>query len=127
VIRITIAMSPQPDVPVFQEYMNAIVDVLRAEGAAGLPIEVLDKRVFDRMQLTLPKRGAEYDLGGLASCAERIKGTSTDTEVTVTANPGTDFATIADTMDALEGAHKDVFPTVHLGVVRGYSDPRTRT
>jgi hypothetical protein len=67
--------------------------------------------------LTLPKRGADHDLGGLASCARRIKGRSTDTEVTA-ADPGTDFATIVDTMDALEGVHKDLFPVVHFGVVR---------
>src|SRR4051812_44375856 len=57
----------QAVVPVYQEYMNAILEVLRGE-REGLPIEALDERVFTRMALSpsvlaLPHDPAKPDRG----------------------------------------------------------------
>jgi biopolymer transport protein ExbD len=54
----------------------------------------------------------------LAECAERLKHISaeveSDTAVTITANPETDFQTIVTTMDAL----RPTFPDVTFGLAR---------
>jgi restriction endonuclease Mrr len=47
-------------VPVFQEYMNPILDVLRREGRA-LTIEQLDKRVIDVMRLPTEVASVPHD------------------------------------------------------------------
>jgi biopolymer transport protein TolR len=73
--------------------------------------------------ITVPKRGEAYDLVALGECARRIKGArpefALETQVAVTANPGVPYATVIGVMDALRAdEHGELFPEVHLGVVR---------
>jgi biopolymer transport protein ExbD len=73
--------------------------------------------------ITVPKRGEVHDLAVLSECARRIKGArpefAQETQVTVSANPGVPYATVIGVMDALRGdEHGELFPEVHLGVVR---------
>src|SRR5688572_14378792 len=73
--------------------------------------------------VTVPKKGDEYDLVTLTSCAKQIKNTSSDykeeTQVTLTANPGIEYKTVIDVMDSLrKSGDEDLFPDVHFGVAR---------
>lgn len=73
--------------------------------------------------ITVPKNGDAYDFAGVTACAKRLKNASDkfkdETQVTITANPGIDYKTIIDTMDALRSdGTQELFPEVHFGVAR---------
>lgn len=73
--------------------------------------------------VTVPKVNQEYDLRSLTACAKRLKNASPsfkeETQVTITANPGIEYKTVIDVMDALRGdADGEIFPDVHFGVAR---------
>ncbi|MEI2687863.1 MAG: hypothetical protein V9G14_17745 [Cypionkella sp.] len=73
--------------------------------------------------MTVPKVNQEYDLRSLTACAKRLKNASPyfkeETQVTITANPGIEYKTVIDVMDALRGdADGEIFPDVHFGVAR---------
>lgn len=73
--------------------------------------------------ITVPKKGEDYDYPSITACAKRLKNArdefKTETQVTLTANPGTDYKTIIDVMDALRNdAQDELFPDVHFGVAR---------
>jgi biopolymer transport protein TolR len=73
--------------------------------------------------ITVPKKGESYDYPGITACAKRLKNArdefKTETQVSITANPGIDYKTIIDVMDALRSDGQDeLFPEVHFGVAR---------
>jgi biopolymer transport protein ExbD len=73
--------------------------------------------------VTVPKINEEYDLKGLTACAKRLKNANTafkdETQVTITANPGVEYKTVIDVMDALRAdGGEELFPEVHFGVAR---------
>lgn len=73
--------------------------------------------------ITVPKAGEEYDLKNLTACAKRLKNANPafkdETQVTITANPGIEYKTVIDVMDALRSdGEEDLFPDVHFGVAR---------
>jgi biopolymer transport protein TolR len=73
--------------------------------------------------ITVPKKGESFDFPGITACAKRLKGArdefKSETQVTITANPGIDYKTIIDVMDALRSDGQDeLFPEVHFGVAR---------
>lgn len=73
--------------------------------------------------ITVPKVNDEYDLRGLSACAKRLKNANSsfkeETQVTITANPGVDYKTVIDVMDALRSdGEEELFPEVHFGVAR---------
>jgi biopolymer transport protein TolR len=55
--------------------------------------------------IAIPMKNGKYDLDSLNICAARLKGSSPDyadeNQVYITANPGTDYQTIVDVIDAL--------------------------
>lgn len=64
----------------------------------------------------------KHDFATVTACAKKLKGArpefKEETQVTITANGGIDYATIIDTMDALrKDGEEDLFPDVHFGVV----------
>lgn len=73
--------------------------------------------------VTVPKTNDTYDFPTLTACAKRLKKArpefQEETQVTITANPGIDYKTIIDVMDALrKDAGDELFPEVHFGVAR---------
>jgi biopolymer transport protein TolR len=73
--------------------------------------------------VAVPKVNEQYDFKGLTACAKRLKNASPafkeETQVTITANPGIDYKTVIDVMDALRNdGEEDLFPEVHFGVAR---------
>lgn len=74
--------------------------------------------------ITVPKHeSGVYDFDGVKSCAKKLKNAAPEfkeeTQVTITANPGIEYGTIFDTMDALrQDGEEDLFPQVHFGVAR---------
>ena len=74
--------------------------------------------------VTVPKTTNDsYDFPALTACAKRLKNArpefKEETQVTITANPGIDYKTIIDVMDALRSDDGEVlFPEVHFGVAR---------
>ena len=73
--------------------------------------------------VAVPKQNEEYDLRGLTACAKRLKNATAsfkeETQVTITANPGIEYKTVIDVMDALRSdGEEELFPEVHFGVVR---------
>ena len=73
--------------------------------------------------ITVPKKGESYDFPGITACAKRLKNArdefKSETQVTITANPGIDYKTIIDVMDSLRSDGQDeLFPEVHFGVAR---------
>jgi biopolymer transport protein TolR len=73
--------------------------------------------------ITVPKKGESYDFPGITACAKRLKNArdefKTETQVSITANPGIDYKTIIDVMDSLRSDGQDeLFPEVHFGVAR---------
>ncbi|WP_437785080.1 ExbD/TolR family protein [Sorangium sp. So ce1097] len=74
--------------------------------------------------VTVPKTGNDsHDFPALTACAKRLKNArpefKEETQVTITANPGIDYKTIIDVMDALRSdAGEELFPEVHFGVAR---------
>jgi biopolymer transport protein ExbD len=72
---------------------------------------------------TVPKQGDKHDLAELTRCARTLKKENErfaeETQVTVTANPDTDYQTLIHIIDALRGdAEGELFPDVHFGVAR---------
>jgi len=74
--------------------------------------------------IAIPMKNGKYDLEGLTACADRLKKSSPDfsdeNQVYITANPGTDYQTIVDVIDALRSnAQGDVlFDNVNFKVPR---------
>jgi biopolymer transport protein ExbD len=74
--------------------------------------------------ITVPKANGGWDFAGLNDCVKYLKDQSPDfkeeTQVTITANPDTEYAVIIKTMDALRRNKdgEDLFPDVHFGVPR---------
>src|SRR5262245_12937401 len=73
--------------------------------------------------ITVPIKGEEYDLRSLTACARSLKNArpefKEETQVTITANPGIDYRTVIDVMDALRSdGEEELFPEVHFGVAR---------
>jgi hypothetical protein len=73
--------------------------------------------------VTVPKKGETPDYQSITACAKRLKNAreefKSETQVTLTANPGVDYKTIIDVMDALRSDGQDeLFPEVHFGVAR---------
>ena len=73
--------------------------------------------------ITVPKAGDELDYRALTACAKRLKNArpefKEETQVTITANPGIDYKTVIEVMDALRNdGDEELFPEVHFGVAR---------
>ena len=73
--------------------------------------------------VAVPKTGEDYDLKSLTACAKRLKNANAsfkeETQVTITANPGIEYKTVIDVMDALRSdGEEELFPEVHFGVAR---------
>ena len=73
--------------------------------------------------VTVPKVNEEYDLRNLTTCAKRLKNANSsfkeETQVTITANPGVEYKTVIDVMDALRSdGEEELYPEVHFGVAR---------
>jgi biopolymer transport protein TolR len=74
--------------------------------------------------IAIPMKDGKYDLDSLTTCAARLKSSSPDfaeeNQVYITANPGTDYQTIVDVIDALRAtAQGDVlFDNVNFKVPR---------
>lgn len=73
--------------------------------------------------MTVPKIGEDYDYRNLTACAKKLKNARPDfkdeTQVTITANPGIEYATVIAVMDALRNdGEEELFPDVHFGVAR---------
>jgi len=74
--------------------------------------------------ITIPMREAGvHDFAAVTNCAKRLKNAAPEfkeeTQVTITANPGIEYGTIFDTMDALRKDGEEIlFKDVHFGVAR---------
>ena len=73
--------------------------------------------------ITVPKQGETYDYTALTACAKRLKNARAEfkeeTQVTITANPGIEYKTVIEVMDALRNeGEEELFPEVHFGVAR---------
>jgi biopolymer transport protein ExbD len=73
--------------------------------------------------ITIPKVNEEYDLKSLTACVKRLKNATPafkeETQVTITANPGIEYKTVIDVMDALRSdPDEELFPDVHFGAAR---------
>jgi biopolymer transport protein TolR len=73
--------------------------------------------------VTVPKANDTYDFPALTACAKRLKKArpefQEETQVTITANPGVEYKTIIDVMDALRSDNgEELVPEVHFGVAR---------
>lgn len=74
--------------------------------------------------VAVPKLNAEaHDLKTLTACARLLKNAQPEfkdeTQVTITANPGTEYKAVIDVMDALrKDGGEELFPEVHFGVAR---------
>jgi len=73
--------------------------------------------------ITVPNKDGAYDFAGITACAKRLKTAreefKSETQVTITANPGIEYKTIIDVMDSLRSDGQDeLFPEVHFGVAR---------
>lgn len=65
----------------------------------------------------------QYDYKSLTACAKRLKNSNADykeeDQVTLVANPGTEFQIVVDVMDALRRDGEEMlFPKVHFGAAR---------
>jgi hypothetical protein len=74
--------------------------------------------------IAVGKNAGQYDYAALGECVKRVKDSSPDfkdeTQVTLTANPGTEYQVIINTMDAVRKTKEgeDLFPDVHFGAAR---------
>jgi biopolymer transport protein TolR len=73
--------------------------------------------------ITVPKANEDYDLKGLTICVKRLKNANPsfkeETQVSITANPGIEYKTVIDVMDALRSdGEEELFPDVHFGAAR---------
>jgi biopolymer transport protein TolR len=94
----------RPDVPT--EALNLTVFIVNE----GFSLKASGGNVAPGCQgagpgITIPKKGAKYDFGSLTECATRLKNASPDfrdeNQAYITANPGTDYQTVIDVIDAL--------------------------
>ena len=74
--------------------------------------------------IAIPMLNGKYDLASLTICAARLKSSSQDyadeNQVYITANPGTDYQTIVDVIDALRATPQGdvLFDNVNFKVPR---------
>jgi len=73
--------------------------------------------------ITIPKINGEYDLKSITACAKRLKNANPafkeETQVTITGNPGIEYKTVIDVIDALRSdGEEELFPEIHFGVAR---------
>ena len=73
--------------------------------------------------ITVPKVANDFDYKSITDCVKRLKSADPsfkdETQVTITANPGIDYRTVIQVMDALRSnGQEDLFPDVHFGVAR---------
>ncbi|MBM4363386.1 MAG: biopolymer transporter ExbD [Deltaproteobacteria bacterium] len=74
--------------------------------------------------LAIPMKGGTHDYAALTECAARLKASSPDfadeTQVRLTANPGTDYQTVISTMDSVRTTAQgdELFSDVNFGVPR---------
>ena len=74
--------------------------------------------------ITIPKKGATYNFDALNGCAAKLKKANPDfadeTQVFITANPGTDYQTLIATIDALRATPRGdpLFEDVNFKVPR---------
>ena len=73
--------------------------------------------------ISIPKKGAAHDLTALTQCVKKLKGSrpefQDENQVTITANPDTDYKTVIAVMDALRSdGEEELFPEAHFGVAR---------
>lgn len=74
--------------------------------------------------LAIPKAAGKYDYSALTACADKLKKASDDfadeTQVYLSANPGTDYQTLIRVMDALRsnGRGEPLFTEVNFKVPR---------
>jgi biopolymer transport protein ExbD len=74
--------------------------------------------------LAIGLRNGEYDYPGLTECARRLKHASPDfadeTQVSISANPGTAYQIVISTIDALRATTEGetLFTDVHFGVYK---------
>jgi biopolymer transport protein ExbD len=71
--------------------------------------------------LAIPRRNGDYDYGALGECAVKLKKASEDfadeTQVYVTANPGTEYQIVISVIDALRSTKGEpLFPDVNFKV-----------
>lgn len=74
--------------------------------------------------IAIAMRGSEYDYAALTECAARLKHASPDfadeTQVSISANPGTPYQNVISTIDAVRSTQEGepLFTDVHFGVLR---------
>jgi biopolymer transport protein TolR len=94
----------RPDVP--SEALNLTVFIVNE----GFSLKASGGNVAPGCQgigagITIPKKGGKYDYDSLTECAARLKNASPDfrdeNQAYITANPGTDYQTVIDVIDAL--------------------------
>jgi biopolymer transport protein TolR len=73
--------------------------------------------------ITVPKVGEDYNLRGITECAKRLKNANAsfkeETQVQLTANPGVDYKTVIEVIDALRNdGEEELFPDVTFGQPR---------
>jgi biopolymer transport protein ExbD len=74
--------------------------------------------------IAIPSVSGRYDYDGLSACARKLKQSSSDfadeTQVYISANPGTDYQTLISTIDALRSSREGdpLFTDVNFKVPR---------
>jgi biopolymer transport protein ExbD len=74
--------------------------------------------------IAIPSKGTVYDYAGLTDCAAKLKASSSDfadeSQVYISANPGTDYQTLISTIDALRTTRRGepLFTDVNFKVPR---------
>jgi biopolymer transport protein TolR len=74
--------------------------------------------------IAVPKKDGAYDYDALKACAARLKSSSasfaTESDVTISANPGVKYETVIATLDAVRknDQGEDLFPHAAFGVAR---------
>lgn len=68
--------------------------------------------------ITVPTVAGAHDVGRITECAARIKGSRSDSGVTLTASPAIELGVVLDVMDALRGGGAQLFWDVHFGISR---------
>ncbi|HVU01067.1 MAG TPA: biopolymer transporter ExbD [Polyangiaceae bacterium] len=74
--------------------------------------------------VAIPMKGGQLDYDALTDCAAKLKGSSSDfadeTQVYISANPGTDYQTLISTIDALRSTRQGdpLFTDVNFKVAK---------
>jgi biopolymer transport protein TolR len=74
--------------------------------------------------IAIPMKSGKFDYDALTDCAKKLKGSSVDfadeTQVYISANPGTDYQTLISTIDALRSTRQGepLFSDVNFKVPR---------